>query len=74
MRQSNMKNIAARRLRPILKNSAAEGATKQCALRDLLTDIRHLSDANGLDFFKALDGSYEVYCEERSESRQGRAG
>ena len=59
--------IAAKRLEPIVKTYEAEGTTKQCALRDLLTDLRHYSDANDLDFFKALDGSYEVYCEERQE-------
>jgi hypothetical protein len=59
--------IAAKRLEPIVKTYEAEGTTKQCALRDLLTDVRHYSDAHDLDFFKALDGSYEVYCEERRE-------
>ena len=59
--------IAAKRLEPIVKTYEAEGTTKQCALRDLLTDVRHYSDAHGLDFFQALDGSYAVYCEERQE-------
>jgi len=63
----NCQRQAVQKLEVVLKRYAAEGATKQCALRDLLTDIRHLSDANELDFFQALDGSYEVYCEERQE-------
>ena len=41
-----------------------EGADEQSALRDLLTDIRHLCDERGLNIYKALEGSYEVYLEE----------
>lgn len=63
----NCQRHAVQKLEAVLKRYAAEGTTKQCALRDLLTDLRHYSDAHGLDFFKALDGSYEVYCEERQE-------
>jgi len=42
-----------------------EGCGRQSALRDLLTDLRHLADDLGLDIHAALDGSYEVYLEER---------
>jgi hypothetical protein len=63
----NCQRHAVKQLDAVLKRYETEGATKQCALRDLLTDIRHLSDANQLDFYQALDGSYEVYCEERRE-------
>jgi hypothetical protein len=44
-----------------------EGTTDQGALRDSLTDLRHLADEQGLDFFKALDGSYEVYLQEKHD-------
>ena len=67
---NSAQKIAAKRLEPIVKTYEAEGTTKQCALRDLLTDVRHYSDAHGLDFFKALDGSYDVYCEERREQQR----
>ena len=46
-------------------NLVEEGVTEQSALRDVLTDLRHLSDERKWDFHKALDGSYEVYLEER---------
>ena len=39
----------------------------QCALRDLLTDIRHIADKKELDFSRACDGSYEVYLQEKDE-------
>ncbi len=37
----------------------------QFALRDLLTDVRHAADHLGLDMHQALDGSYDVYLEEK---------
>lgn len=49
----------------ILKETC--GDNEQSTLRDLLTDIRHFSDIHDLDFHKALDGSYEVYLEEKEE-------
>lgn len=48
-------------------NLVEEGVTEQSALRDVLTDLRHLSDERELNFHKALDGSYEVYLEERND-------
>ena len=44
-----------------------QGCEPQSALRDLLTDLRHLSDEMGMDFPKASDGSYDSYLEEISE-------
>ena len=35
-------------------------------LRDLLTDLRHWSDANSEDFYAALDMSYQHYLCERA--------
>jgi hypothetical protein len=37
----------------------------QGAMRDFLTDLRHAADDMKLDFYKALDGSYTVYLEEK---------
>lgn len=44
-----------------------EGTEEQSALRDILTDLRHLSDHMGLDYHAAEEGSYEVYLEEKAE-------
>lgn len=48
------------------------------AVRDLLTDIRHYCVAREIDFYGALDGSYEVYLEEKMhddmESEGGKIG
>lgn len=46
---------------------AFECHNKQFALRDLMTDLRHVTDRLGLDFHKACDGSYAVYLEEKEE-------
>ena len=59
-----------RDLAPIVQRYETEGATKQAAIRDLLTDIRHYCEAKRLDFYAAVDGSYDVYCDERQEDRQ----
>jgi len=47
-----------------------EGTSKQSALRDVLTDLRHIADREGLDFDLAVEGSAEVHAEER-ELQQG---
>lgn len=47
--------------------SRTEGAEPQSALRDLLTDLRHVADHLKLDFAMATDGSYDVYLEEKSD-------
>jgi hypothetical protein len=49
------------------KITMVEGTTHQAALRDLLTDLRHVVDVLKLDIEEALKGSYEVYCEEESD-------
>lgn len=36
-------------------------------LASLVTDIRHWCDREGIDFYKALDVSYQHYLEERQE-------
>ena len=40
------------------------GTEHQFALRDILTDLPHVSDHMELDWDLALQGSLEVYCEE----------
>jgi len=50
-----------------IMNLVEEGVTEQSALRDVLTDLRHLSDERELGFHAAVDGSYEVYLEERDK-------
>lgn len=41
-----------------------EGTTEHGALRDILTDLRYVADALGLDFDAAVIGSTDVYVEE----------
>ena len=53
------------RLIDLIQEVAKEqGTDEQGALRDILTDFRHISDAYGLDVDKACEGSLEVYEEE----------
>ena len=49
----------------IERHAHSEGTTPQCALRDLMTDLRHVADDLGLDFDFAGFGSEEVYNEEK---------
>lgn len=44
-----------------------EAADKQGALRDLMTDLRHVADRLKLCYHEAEKGSYEVYLEEKKE-------
>lgn len=41
----------------------------QIKARDLLTNLRHWADANGVDLEQALSGSYNVYLDESSAAR-----
>lgn len=50
-----------------IMNLVEGGIEEQSALRDVLTDLRHLSDERELDFHAAVDGSYEVYLEEKDK-------
>jgi hypothetical protein len=47
------------------------GCHKQSAIRDMLTDLRHLSAKYGINFQDALDGSATVYLEEVGDSNGG---
>ncbi len=44
----------------------AEGTTLQSALRDVLTDLRHLAVAKNLDF-EAERAAHEVFSEETGQ-------
>lgn len=44
--------------------AAKEGTTLQFALRDVLTDLRHIAQVLPLDFEGAIAGSEQVYSEE----------
>lgn len=48
----------------IQKIAEKEGCPPQAALRDLLTDLRHIATDLDLDFDFAVEGSVEVYAEE----------
>lgn len=62
--------VSLKVLAPVVKQYEADGASEEAAVRDLLTDIRHYCQAKRLDFYQALDGSYDVYCDERQEDLQ----
>jgi len=44
-----------------------QGCALQSALRDVLTDLRHIAADLGLDFDQAVTGSEEVYAEELAD-------
>jgi hypothetical protein len=48
--------------------SVIEGTNKQGALRDLLTDLRHIAEDEGLNIHEAVKGSLEVFLVEREEA------
>lgn len=59
----------ARRLLATVKGSVYEQTKRNryLAVCDLLTDLRHLCEASGLDFGKIDRQAYEHYREERLE-------
>jgi hypothetical protein len=67
MAKSELGNKAVKAvLRRIMRAyEKTEECGNQSALRDVLTDLRHLADEFGLDFHQAEDGSYDAYLEER---------
>jgi hypothetical protein len=55
-------------LKTIIKEQQEkDGSDRQSAVRDLLTDVRHLCDNEKIDFYEALRGSYDVYLEEKKD-------
>ncbi len=59
--KNHLRNSLSDLLRDYAEN---EGTDLQSALRDALTDLQHIADAEQLDWEKALVGSEEVYNEE----------
>lgn len=53
-----------------LKAAGVDVEEPQIMARDLLTNVRHWADANGVDMDEAMRGSYGVYIEERMAARQ----
>ena len=51
----------------IVNTHIADGSTLQSALRDILTDLRHVAETIDLDFDLAIEGSEEVYHEEMED-------
>jgi hypothetical protein len=45
----------------------AEGTTLQAALRDVLTNLRHIAVARSLDFDQAEEGAVQVFDEEQTK-------
>jgi len=61
------------RMKKIVESYEKEqGTDTSSAVRDLLTDLRHYCDAKGIDMYVLLDGSYQVYLEEKEEVRNAR--
>lgn len=60
------KNAAKRMRRTISAVMRRGGADKHNAVRDLLTDVRHYCEAEGVNFYNAAKGAYQVYLEERT--------
>jgi hypothetical protein len=50
--------------RIITKYADREGTELHCAIRDTLTDIRHLCDIHGLEWGGLDEQAYDVYLEE----------
>ena len=47
--------------------AVTENCGPQDMLRDVLTDLRHIAEDEGLDFDQAVEGSLEVYEEEKKD-------
>lgn len=53
------------RLANLIQEIAKEGGTdEQGALRDIMTDFRHIAELYSLDIEQAVEGSKAVYAEE----------
>lgn len=44
-----------------------EGQGTETTMRDLLTDLRHYADANGIDIYQAMDESHGYYLHEKAD-------
>ena len=45
----------------------------ECAIRDLLTDLRNYCDQHEIDFEDRLEGSLDVYLEEQESADDDRS-
>jgi hypothetical protein len=60
------KESAVERMKDMIREIAqTQGTNPQGALRDMLTDLRHIAQQENLDFDFAVQGSAEVYEEEQ---------
>lgn len=69
---NKMVKISVKRIARVLRGRKgydylSEGCSKQDAMRDLLTDVRHYAGEKGLDFDKAVKGSKDVAKEEATD-------
>lgn len=56
-------------LRQLLREYAKDtGCSESDAIRDVLTDLQHLCDEQGLDFIERTTASTAVYCDELLEN------
>lgn len=58
------KSLAAGLKKLLLGYGKSEGVNHRSAIRDALTDLRHLCDIYGLDFGELDGGAYQGYLEE----------
>jgi len=47
-----------------------QGIEDEAAMRDLLTDARHICDSLGLDYGECYKNAYEVYIEELEQKQE----
>ena len=57
----------------IEKYGTAGETSTECAIRDLLTDLRHFCDQQEIDFDDSLEGSLDVYLEEQESADKERS-
>lgn len=58
---------AQQRVTEALKNWDQGAEDPQEQIQDMLVDIRHFADKGELDFYEAMDGSYERYRQDRND-------
>jgi hypothetical protein len=55
----------AARVEKAIKGYSGEANDLQANAQDVLTDLRHLCDTQGWDFYALVDQSYQHYLEEK---------
>ena len=51
----------------ILRYARSQGTTVECALRDALTDLRHIADIHKLNFWEMDHSAHEGYSQELTD-------